>query len=153
MNEQLRRDAEAIVRAAVTSVLPDRAVERALAGMTLTGRVFLVAAGKAAWQMSRAAVDCLTVPISGGVCVTKYDHVMGPIEGVECIEAGHPVPDENSFRGTEKVLELTRDLREDDTVLFLLSGGGSALFEKPLIDGEELADITNQLLACGADIV
>ena len=153
MNQKLRRDAEAIVRAAIASVLPDRAVERALAGMEFPGRVFLVAAGKAAWQMSRAAVDCLKTPIAGGVCVTKYGHVSGEIPGVECVEAGHPVPDENSFRGTERVLELTKDLHETDTVLFLLSGGGSALFEKPLIPGAELQDITNQLLACGADIV
>ena len=153
MNEMLRRDAERIVRSAIAAVLPDRAVERALAGMEFPGRVFLAAAGKAAWQMTRAAVDCLKTPIAGGVCVTKYGHVMGPIEGVECIEAGHPVPDENSFRGTERVLALTKDLTENDTVLFLLSGGGSALLEKPLIPGEELQDITSQLLACGADIV
>ena len=153
MNEMLRRDAEAIVRSAIAAVLPDRAVERALAGMEFPGRVFLAAAGKAAWQMTRAAVDCLKTPIAGGVCVTKYGHVMGPIEGVECIEAGHPVPDENSFRGTERVLALTKDLTQTDTVLFLLSGGGSALFEKPMISGAELQDITGQLLACGADIV
>lgn len=152
MNENLRRDAETVVRHAIAAVLPDRAVERALAGMAFPGRVYVVAAGKAAWQMTRAAVDCLKTPVSG-VCVTKYGHVMGSIEGIECIEAGHPVPDENSFRGTERVLELTRDLTERDTVLFLLSGGGSALFEKPLIPGAELQDITNQLLASGADIV
>ena len=152
MNENLRRDAETVVRHAIAAVLPDRAVERALAGMAFPGRVYVVAAGKAAWQMSRAAVDCLKMPVTG-VCVTKYGHVMGPIGGIECIEAGHPVPDENSFRGTQRVLELTRDLTETDTVLFLLSGGGSALFEKPLIPGEELQDITNQLLASGADIV
>ena len=153
MNHLLRHDAEAIVRAAIAAVLPDRAVERALEGMEFPGRVFLVAAGKAAWQMSRAAVRCLKIPIAGGVCVTKYGHVQGRIPGVTCVEAGHPVPDENSFRGTDMVLELTRELRETDTVLFLLSGGGSALFEKPLIDGEELQAITNRLLACGADIV
>ena len=152
MNENLRRDAETVVRHAIAAVLPDRAVERALAGMAFPGRVYVVAAGKAAWQMSRAAVDCLKMPVTG-VCVTKYGHVMGPIDGIECIEAGHPVPDENSFRGTERVLELTKDLTETDTVLFLLSGGGSALFEKPLIPGAELQDITNQLLASGADIV
>ena len=152
MNENLRRDAETVVRHAIAAVLPDRAVERALAGMAFPGRVYVVAAGKAAWQMSRAAVDCLKRPVTG-VCVTKYGHVMGPIDGIECIEAGHPVPDENSFRGAERILELTKDLRETDTVLFLLSGGGSALFEKPLIDGEELQAITNRLLACGADIV
>ena len=152
MNENLRRDAETVVRHAIAAVLPDRAVERALAGMAFPGRVYVVAAGKAAWQMSRAAVDCLKMPVTG-VCVTKYGHVMGPIDGIECIEAGHPVPDENSFRGTQRVLELTKDLTKTDTVLFLLSGGGSALFEKPLISGEELQDITNQLLASGADIV
>ena len=152
MNENLRRDAETVVRHAIAAVLPDRAVERALAGMAFPGRVYVVAAGKAAWQMSRAAVDCLKMPVTG-VCVTKYGHVMGPIDGIECIEAGHPVPDENSFRGTQRVLELTKDLTETDTVLFLLSGGGSALFEKPLISGGELQDITNQLLASGADIV
>ena len=153
MNNRLRRDSEAIVRAAVASVLPDRAVERALRGMQFPGRVYLVAVGKAAWQMSRAAVEHLDAPIAGGVCVTKYGHVMGQIPGVECIEAGHPVPDENSFRGTERILELTKELLETDTVLFLLSGGGSALFEKPLIDGEELQRITDQLLESGADIV
>lgn len=153
MKTELRRDAERIVRSAIASVLPDRAVERALAGMTFPGRVFLAAAGKAAWQMCRAAVECLSVPISGGVVVTKYGHVLGPIDGVICAEAGHPVPDENSFRGTGLVLDMTKDLLPTDTVLFLLSGGGSALFEKPLIPAEELQDITRQLLACGADIV
>ena len=63
------------------------------------------------------------------------------------------MPDENSFTAAEAALELVRDLDSSDTVLFLLSGGGSALFEKPLIPGKELADITRQLLASGADIV
>ena len=153
MDQKLRADAERIARHAIASVLPDRAVERALEGMEFPGRVFVAAVGKAAWQMARTAVDCLGPRISGGVAVTKYGHVMGPIEGVECIEAGHPVPDENSFRGTDRILQLTGDLRETDTVLFLLSGGGSALFEKPLIPTQELQHITNQLLACGADIV
>ena len=81
MNKRLRRDSEAIVRAAVASVLPDRAVERALRGMAFPGRVYLVAVGKAAWQMSRAAVKHLGAPIAGGVCVTKYGHVMGQIPG------------------------------------------------------------------------
>ena len=128
-------------------------MKRALAGFRPEGRVFLAAVGKAAWQMAQAAVRELPQPVDGGVVVTKYGHVLGDIPGVACYEAGHPVPDENSFRGTAAVLELTRNLLPTDTVLFLLSGGGSALFEKPLIPGEELQDITKQLLACGADIV
>ena len=78
---------------------------------------------------------------------------MGDLPRISCMEAGHPVPDENSFAATEEVLRLTADLTAEDTVLFLLSGGGSALFEKPLIPAEELMDLTHQLLASGADIV
>ena len=122
-------------------------------GQEFSGRVVLVAAGKAAWQMAKAAHDCLGERIDAGVVVTKYEHVMGPIANFDCREAGHPVPDENSFSGTQAALDLVENLTAEDTVLFLLSGGGSALFEKPLVDGKVLQDVTNQLLACGADIV
>ena len=153
MDQQLRNDANAIIRSSINAVKPDEAVSRALAGKNFTGRVVLVAAGKAAWQMAKAAHDCLGSRIDAGVVVTKYEHVMGPIANFVCCEAGHPVPDENSFAGTQKALDLVSGLSAEDTVLFLLSGGGSALFEKPLIPGAELQDITSQLLACGADIV
>ena len=153
MNTTLRKDADAILRSSLNAVLPDEAVRRALkAFQPGTGRVVLVAAGKAAWQMAHAAVEALGW-VDGGVVVTKYDHVKGEIPGVNCYEAGHPVPDANSFSATEQALALVRGLTAEDTVLFLLSGGGSALFEKPLIPGEELQDITGQLLASGADIV
>ena len=118
MDQKLRQDADAIIRAAIAAVLPDEAG-----------------------------------PVDAGVVVTKYGHVQGQLPGVACYEAGHPVPDENSFRATQAALDLVAGVKETDTVLFLLSGGGSALFEKPLIPGGELQDITQQLLACGADIV
>ncbi len=153
MNQLLRQQAGIIVSDAIRAVLPDAAVRRALEGRTLSGRVRMVAAGKAAWRMAKAASDLLGDRIEAGVVVTKYGHAMGPIPGCVCFEAGHPVPDENSFRGTRAALELVRGLAREDTVLFLLSGGGSALFEKPLIPAEELQSITEQLLACGADIV
>lgn len=153
MNKQLREHANEIVKSAIAAVQPDAAVMRALAGKQFPGRVLLVAAGKAAWQMAKAASDTLGDRIEAGVVVTKYGHVMGPIANFDCYEAGHPVPDENSFRGTQAALDLVDDLKPEDTVLFLLSGGGSALFEKPLIPASELQDITGQLLACGADIV
>lgn len=150
----LREEADQIIREAVHEVLPDEAVYRALCGREFgTGKIYVVAAGKAAWQMARSAADALGSRISRGVVVTKYHHVKGEIPGMTCYEAGHPVPDENSFLGTQAALDLVKDLQPEDTVLFLLSGGGSALFEKPLISGEELADITEQMLACGADIV
>ena len=153
MNSTLRRDADAIIRSSLNAVLPDEAVRRALnAFAPRGGRVLLVAAGKAAWQMAHAAVEALG-RVDGGVVVTKYGHVKGEIPGVTCCEAGHPVPDENSFAATKKALTLVQSLTAEDTVLFLLSGGGSALFERPLLPGEELQDITSQLLASGADIV
>ena len=151
MNTTLRQDADTIIRRSIQAVLPDTAVQRALKGRTFPGKVILVAAGKAAWQMAKAA--CAVLDVQDGVVITKYDHVGGKIPGLKCFEAGHPIPDENSFRATQAALDLVSDLTPEDTVLFLLSGGGSALFEKPLIPGEELQDITAQLLACGADIV
>ncbi len=83
--------------------------------------------------------------MDAGIVVTKYDHVKGEIPSVDCYEAGHPVPDENSFHATEKTLKLVQGLAKDDTVLFLLSGGGSALFEMPLIHGGELQQITGSV--------
>ena len=153
MDKLLRSHANSIITAAIRAVQPDDAVRRALKGKDFPGRVLLVSAGKAGWQMAKAAHDCLGDRIEGGVVVTKYGHVMGPIGNFVCCEAGHPVPDENSFAGTRKALDLVSGLTEKDTVLFLLSGGGSALFEKPLVSGQELQDITGQLLACGAGIV
>ena len=153
MDKRMRKDAQAIVSASIKAVQPDEAVARALEGREFPGRVLLVAAGKAAWQMAKAAHDCMGERIEAGVVVTKYGHVMGPIANFDCREGGHPVPDENSFAGTQAALELVEGLTEKDTVLFLLSGGGSALFERPLIPGEVLQDVTRQLLACGADIV
>ena len=152
MNTTLRAQAETIVTASIHAVLPDEAVRRALQGFAPAGRVFLAAAGKAAWQMAHAAVEVLGRP-DGGVVITKYGHVKGEIPGVTCYEAAHPVPDEAGFAATEKALALVHGLTAQDAVLFLLSGGGSALLEKPLIPGAELQDITSQLLASGADIV
>ena len=153
MDQVLRSHADQIIKASIKAVLPDEAVKRALDGQDFPGRVLLVAAGKAAWQMAKAAYDFMGERIETGVVVTKYDHVMGPIGNFLCFEAGHPVPDENSFKGTQAALDLVTGLSEKDTVLFLLSGGGSALFEKPLVPGEVLQDITSQLLASGANIV
>lgn len=153
MNRDLRRDAEAIMAGAIEAVRPDEAVRRALSTMELEGRIYLVAVGKAVWQMAKAALAHLTKPIERGMVITKYGHVQTELPGVQCFEAGHPVSDENGYRATEAVLDMTANLTKEDTVLLLLSGGGSALFEKPLIPAEELQSITQQLLACGADIV
>ena len=153
MNLKLRNDAEYIIHNSIQAVLPDEAVIRALKNYNGSGgKTILVSVGKAAWQMAMAAKRVLE-KVDKGIIITKYDHVKGDIEGVECYEAGHPVPDQNGFDATARALEMVKGLSERDTVIFLLSGGGSALFELPMITGDELADITKQLLSSGADIV
>ena len=150
----LREHANIIIKAALDAAMPDTAVRKALAEASFPeGKLVLVAAGKAGWQMAKAAHDQLGGRIDSGVVVTKYDHSKGPIANLDIYEAGHPVPDANSFRATQAAIDAVSGLTEKDTVLFLLSGGGSALFEKPVIPESDLEQLTKNLLACGADIV
>lgn len=150
----LRADANYIIKMAIASVLPDEAVMRALQEKHFSaGKIYIVAIGKAAWQMAKTTSELLGSKIERGICISKYGHIRGDIPKIDCFEAGHPVPDANSFKATQAAIDLVENLTVEDTVLFLVSGGGSALFEKPLINEEELSDITKQLLACGADIV
>ena len=150
----IRKDAERIIKASLASCMPDEAVRRALSSFEMPeGKLVLVSIGKAGWQMASAASKILGEKIDDGIVVTKYGHSMGALPHMEIIEAGHPVPDRNSFLGAEKAIGKVRDLGAEDAVIFLISGGGSALFEKPLVSGEELEDITKQLLASGAGIV
>ncbi len=149
----LRQDAEQIIRSALQAAMPDTAVKKALASAAFgPGKLVLIAAGKAAWQMASAAVTELGSRIDSGVVVTKYGHSNGPLGSLSIFEAGHPVPDENSYRATQAAIDAVTGLSEQDTVLFLLSGGGSALFEKPLIPPEDLTRLTQELLSCGAEI-
>ena len=151
----IRDDVMIIIQESIRAVLPEAAVKKALKGRKFNSSVFLVAIGKAAWNMAKAAKDELGSIIKSGIVITKYDHSRGPIAGIEIVEAGHPVPDENSVLGASKALDLVSKLTSENLVLFLISGGGSALFEKPL-DGvslEDIREITSQLLGCGADII
>ena len=151
--QTLRRDAEDICRSAIEASVPDAAIRRALAQLPpCQGRTVLVSIGKAGWQTAKAAYDALGSTIEHGVVVTKYGHSQGPIGDLAIYEAGHPVPDEHSVRATEAALAAVSGLCARDRVLFLVSGGGSALFERPLVPLAELEDITGQMLACGADI-
>ena len=85
--DQLRKDAERIVHAGINAVMPDAAVKKALKNLPdVRGRLFLVAAGKAAWQMAKAATDI--VDPDRGIVITKYDHVKGELPGIICREAG-----------------------------------------------------------------
>lgn len=93
-------DAQEIIHSALEACLPDQAVRRALEGKEFgSGRVFLVALGKAAWQMARCAAELLGPRLERGVVVTKHGHSQGDIPRCQIFEGGHPVPDEGSFGG------------------------------------------------------
>jgi len=155
----LREDAFKIIQESINAVMPDTAVEKALAEHknwlhSIKGRIVLVAIGKAAYTMARKASEVLGAQIDKGIVITKYDHLKDGLEHFECIEAGHPILDDNSVYAATRAIEIVSDLNQDDLVLFLVSGGGSAVFEKPY-KGVTLQDITivsDQLLASGANI-
>ncbi|WP_448524020.1 glycerate kinase type-2 family protein [Pseudothermotoga sp.] len=153
MNQSLRQDALTIVEESIQHVLPDNAVKQKLKELNLS-RVVLVAIGKAAWRMAKAAKEMLGEKVEKGIVITKYKHSEGEIEGLEIYEAGHPIPDENTIKATERAIEIVQGLSEEDTVLFLVSGGGSSLFEKPKgsLTLKQLQSITDQLLKSGANI-
>ena len=151
----IKSEAYTIINESIKDVLPYQAVEKALLNKTFTGSIVVVSIGKAAWTMAEAAKKILGSSITKGIVVTKYEHSRGKIDGFEIIEAGHPVPDENSVLGTELAIKAVENLRATDQVIFLISGGGSALFEKPA-EGLTLSDmkeVTGALLKCGANIV
>lgn len=153
----ISNDAKKIIQTAIHASLPDEAVKKAIRGkdFKFEGKVIVIAIGKAAWNMAKAAAENIPHKIDTGIVLTKYDHAQGEIDGFTILEAGHPLPDENTISGTKKIMEAVADLTEKDTVFFLVSGGGSALFESPAGDLTltDFLDITDQLLKCGADIV
>ena len=149
----LYADAQTILREAIAAVQPEAAVTRALAQLPpCHGRRILVAVGKAACPMASAALQALDGHVHAGIVITKHGHGVPLPAPLQVLEAGHPVPDAATYAATAQALALTANLTPADQVLFLLSGGGSALFEQPLLPPRELADVTQQLLACGAAI-
>ena len=149
----LYADAQTILREAIAAVQPEAAVTRALAQLPpCHGRRILVAVGKAACPMASAALQALDGHVHAGIVITKHGHGVPLPAPLQVLEAGHPVPDAATYAATAQALALTANLTPADQVLFLLSGGGSALFEQPLLPPQELADVTQQLLACGAAI-
>jgi glycerate-2-kinase len=92
-------------------VQPDAAVAKALQGKDFgAGRIVLLAIGKASWQMASAALKILAGKIDRGLVITKYGHSQGTLPNLEICEAGHPVPDANSFMATEKAMQLVQGL-------------------------------------------
>jgi glycerate 2-kinase len=160
--KQLRADARQIMEEAIQAVLPEEAVIKALSAWReketkerrKQGRLIVIAIGKAAWRMASVVGKSMDRIIDEGLVVTKYGHSQGLLDGFRIIEASHPLPDENSVLGAAKALEMVKNLTENDQVMMLISGGGSALFEKPVngISLQEVQKVTDQLLSGGADI-
>lgn len=150
----MRDDAFTIVEHSIRDVLPDKAVKNALQGRTFLGNVYVIAIGKAAWVMANTAKKELGDRICQGMIITKHGHSKGALDGFEIIEAGHPVPDENSIIGAQKAVEMVKGLHKEDEVIVLLSGGGSSLFEQPAqgITLGDIQEVTQTLLRCGANI-
>jgi glycerate 2-kinase len=116
-------------------------------------KIFLIGSGKASASMAQAVERMLGSKIARGVITTKYGHGL-PLRVTEVIESGHPLPDRNGLEGARKIRDLLRETGSEDLVIFVLSGGGSALLPLP-VDGITLAEkqeATQLLLDCGAEI-
>lgn len=164
--KQMRKHATSIFDAALRAVDPEEAIlhhlkrngnsleigERAL-NLNHYDRILVVGAGKADAPMARALEAILPERITDGVIVVKEGHGL-PLAHIQIREAGHPVPDQRGIEGTEEVLSLLTDAREDDLVICLISGGGSALLVAPVpgVSLEDKQEVTRLLLACGATI-
>ena len=148
-------DIDVILRAALAAVEPEQATRRALTRSDLEGarRVHIVGAGKAGVAMARAAGEIAGAKLAGGVMSVPVAPAE-PIPGVRCIVGGHPLPTEGSLAAGRAVADLLAGVGEDDLVLALISGGGSALLELP-VDGVSLAvlqQLTDLALRSGAPI-
>lgn len=153
-------------RAALDAVDPEAAVTAFLSRDDLSliigaervpapGRLAVVAVGKAALPMARAAARACGDLVSAGIVLTKDGHAVGAVpDGFEVFEASHPIPDERGVAATRKILDLVAGMGPGDVVLALISGGGSALLEapRPPLTLSDMAETTAALLKAGAPI-
>jgi len=163
---QLRAEAREIFLAGLTAADPLDAVKKSVQlrndhlqvanrsyALSRIRNIFIAGCGKAAARMALGIEDLLGDRVAGGVVVVKYGYDL-PLQRIKVVEAGHPIPDEAGLDGASKIVDLVQDAGENDLVLFLISGGGSALFPGPA-DGLTLADTqgtTQMLLQSGATI-
>ena len=155
VNNEKDEGARALLRrmfdAAIAAAQPSQCVALHLPE-TPKGRLIVIGAGKASAAMARAVEDHWSGTLSGLV-VTRNGYQV-PCKRIEIIEAAHPVPDQAGLNATRRILNLVSNLSPDDTVLCLISGGGSALLVSPL-DGitlEDKQEVNRSLLKSGATI-
>ena len=162
----LRQCAADIFQAALEAVDPGKCVRRSMQmknGYLCIGaknfpleefeRILVIGAGKAAAAMAAATEDILGAHLAGGVVVTKYDHGL-PLRSIRILEAGHPIPDENSQAAAEEILEFISRADERTLIICLISGGGSALLSLPVagVDITAKQQMSRLLLESGATI-
>src|SRR5687768_3925897 len=161
-----REQALAIFNAAVSAVQPSCLLPKniCLEGDKLTLRdkcfslkdlehIYIIGAGKASAAMALEIEKIVGDHIKTGVIVTKYQHAL-PLQKIKCIEAGHPLPDENSVRAGREIIEIVKQAGEKDLIIALISGGASSLLadRPPGTSLDEVQDLFRLLLNSGATI-
>jgi glycerate 2-kinase len=163
-----RAAAQTIFRAALVAADPRQAMRRALQrennrlrvqtrayDLSRVQNIFVIGFGKASAAMAQAAEEILGERITRGWVTVKYGHTAPLGTGkIHLHEAGHPLLDQNSLDGTQEILNLLDRATENDLILALVSGGGSALFELPVagVSLDDLRALNDALLRCGATI-
>jgi len=159
--KDIRKDVMEILESAISSVNPYNSVKSKICGNKIIfdkksvdiskyNNVYLVAFGKASIGMAQAVCD--SVRIKEGIVLTSESEKKVECENVYTFVGGHPIPNQNSVIGAEKIIEMVEKCEEHDLVIVLISGGGSALFAKPRISLEALQKTTDLLLKSGANI-
>lgn len=141
-----------LFEAALDVAQPNRCVPRHMPS-PVAGRTIVIGAGKASAAMAQSFEQNWKGELSGLV-VTRYGYAV-PCEQINIVEAAHPIPDENGLNAAQAMLDLVSNLTDQDQVVVLISGGGSALLPLPYEDMtlKEKQDVNNALLRCGANIV
>jgi len=159
--KKIREDVLEILSSAIDAVDPYNAViarfdnnkillDNKTIDLSSFEKIYLVGFGKASVGMAQAVCDA--VDIENGIVVTNDPNNKVKNNCTSTFVGGHPIPNNNSLIGAEKILELVENCGENDLLIVLISGGGSALLSKPRIDLEDLQQTTDLLLKSGADI-
>jgi len=164
--QRFRKDAMKVFWQAIESVNPENAInknvkltyqrlhvgEKAI-DLDKTGKIYVIGAGKASAFMAKAIENLFFKRIAGGLICIKHDHGT-PLHYMKVMEAGHPVPDENSLLAARRTLQLLKSCQPSDIVICLLSGGASAIWALPAdpITLDEKKRANQLLLKCGANI-
>ncbi|MGC9117287.1 MAG: glycerate kinase type-2 family protein, partial [Conexivisphaera sp.] len=149
-----REDVMRVLRSGLAAADPEAAVVGGLRRLRPSGDVVVLAFGKAAYRMARGALSVLGGRVREGLAIVPKGYPSGDLGNIRVIEGTHPLPSEENVRASEEAMGIVRRVREDETLLVLISGGGSALLEVPK-DGlsvEEEAALADALMRSGADV-